>query len=79
MEQGRFYASSGVTLDRVTTSSDGIELAAHPEPGVTYTIEFVGTRRGYNPASEPVRDKDGKEDPRHASLQRRHRHRVEKS
>ncbi|MEX2288468.1 MAG: hypothetical protein WD648_15330 [Planctomycetaceae bacterium] len=61
MEHGRFYASSGVTLDHVATSPAGIELAARPEPGVTYTIEFVGTRRGYNAESQPVRDKAGKE------------------
>lgn len=60
MEHGRFYASSGVTLDRVTASRRGLEVAVKAEPGVTYTIEFIGTRRGYDASSEPVRDKEGK-------------------
>lgn len=61
MEAGRFYASSGVTLERVTSSNEGLEVAVKAEPDVKYTIEFVGTRRGFNAKSEPVLNKDGKE------------------
>ena len=61
LEAGRFYASSGVTLERVTSSAEGLEVAINAEPGVKYTIEFIGTRRGFNAKSEPVLDKDGKE------------------
>jgi hypothetical protein len=61
MEAGRFYASSGVTLDRVTTSSDGLEVAIKADPDVSYAIEFLGTRRGFDANSEPVLDKEGKE------------------
>lgn len=60
MERGRFYASSGVQLDRVTTSSERIDIRVQPEDGVEYAIDFIGTRRGFNPASEPVADDEGK-------------------
>ena len=61
MEAGRFYASSGVTLDRVTSSIDGLTVDVKPDPDVTYVIEFIGTRRGFDKTSTPVLDKDGKE------------------
>jgi hypothetical protein len=31
-----------------------------PDPGVTYTTRFIGTRRGYDPSSRPVVDAEGK-------------------
>jgi hypothetical protein len=61
LEAGRFYASSGVTLDCVRSSADGLEVSVRPDSGVTYTIEFLGTRTGFDSKSEPVLDKDGKE------------------
>lgn len=61
MEAGRFYASSGVTLDRVTSSTNGLDVAVKADSDVKYTIEFIGTRRGFDTKSEPVLDKDGKE------------------
>jgi hypothetical protein len=63
LEAGRFYSTSGVMLEKVTSSSTGIELQIRSEPGVTYQTEFVGTRKGANLNSEPVRDKDGNELP----------------
>jgi len=61
MESGRFYASSGVSFAQVTSSPDGLELEIEPEPGASYTIEFIGTRKGYDRTSKPMIDKDGKE------------------
>ena len=61
MEVGRFYASSGVTLERVMSSVDGLEVDVKAEAGVKYTIEFIGTRRGFDSKSEPVHGKDGQE------------------
>jgi hypothetical protein len=61
MEAGRFYASSGVTLKRVESTAQGLTVEVEPVAGETYTIEFIGTRKGYDAASEAVKDKDGKE------------------
>ena len=63
MEAGRFYASSGVTLEKVTKTSTALEVVVRPEPEATYTIEFIGTRKGYDRSSEPVLDKTGMELP----------------
>jgi len=54
MEAGDFYASSGVTLRDVRHDSRGIHIEITPQPGVTYRTEFIGTRKGYDTASEPV-------------------------
>lgn len=56
MRNGDFYASSGVTLHRINYSprSRTIDLQIDPEPGVNYTIEFIGTEVGYDRSSEPV-------------------------
>lgn len=63
MEAGRFYASSGVTLDKISVTSNGIELSVRPDSDATYLIEFIGTRKGFDSRSEPVLDKEGKELP----------------
>ncbi len=46
MKRGDFYNSTGVTLRRLEMQASAIELEIEPEPGVDYTIEFIGTRRG---------------------------------
>lgn len=61
LEAGRFYASSGVRLSRVVTTNTEMSIDVQAVEGETYTIEFMGTRKGYDPKSEPVLDKDGKE------------------
>jgi hypothetical protein len=59
MDQGSFYASSGVKLERVASSPSGIEVGVEPEEGVDYVIDFIGTRRGFDSGSEPVLDRTG--------------------
>ncbi len=61
LEAGQFYASTGVALRRVATSSEELTVEVKPVDGETYTIEFIGTRVGYNAASHPVKDDEGKE------------------
>jgi hypothetical protein len=56
MEAGDFYASSGVLLKDVRREEDALSVEIEAEPGVTYTTEFLGTRRGYDPTSQPVTD-----------------------
>ena len=46
MERGDFYASSGVTLNQVKVLKNEISLDVKSEPGVNYTIEFVGVVKG---------------------------------
>jgi hypothetical protein len=61
MERGDFYASSGVVLESVTSSSDRMDVEVAAEDGVEYRIEFIGTLAGYNADSSPALDKNGKE------------------
>lgn len=60
MQRGDFYASNGVTLADVRRDGPRLSLAIRAEPGVTYTTEFVGTRRGFDTASVAVRDSAGR-------------------
>ncbi|HEV2131728.1 MAG TPA: endonuclease/exonuclease/phosphatase family protein, partial [Longimicrobiaceae bacterium] len=59
LEAGDFYASTGVELEDVRREGDRLSLRIRPEPGVTYTTRFIGTRRGYDPRSEPRQDSAG--------------------
>jgi len=61
LEAGRFYSSSGVRLTRVDASEAGLAIEVDAVPGEDYTIEFIGTRRGYDPQSQPVLDEAGTE------------------
>lgn len=60
MEAGDFYSSSGVILKDVRREKQRLSLEIQPEAGVTYTTEFIGTRRGYDTARQPVLDEAGK-------------------
>ncbi|MBL7850119.1 MAG: histidinol-phosphatase [Cyclobacteriaceae bacterium] len=46
MEAGDFYSSTGVVLDEVRFSGNTLTVQVKPEAGVTYTIEFVGAKKG---------------------------------
>ncbi|MEW6305011.1 MAG: hypothetical protein AB1705_16165 [Verrucomicrobiota bacterium] len=59
LEAGDFYASSGVTLKDVRRETSGLTVEIAAEPGVTYTTQFIGTRKGYDPKNEPVRAASG--------------------
>jgi hypothetical protein len=59
MQAGDFYSSTGVTLSSVRFDPRGLEIAIATDKGVTYTTEFIGTRRGYDPSNEPIRDAGG--------------------
>jgi hypothetical protein len=61
MERGDFYSSTGVTLRDVRSDNRSLEVEIEPEEGVTYVTQFIGTRKGYDPTSEPVVDAEGKE------------------
>jgi len=65
MENGDFYASSGVVLRDVQRSSRGLRLEIEPEPGVTYVTTFIGTLRGFDPTRKrgPAMEKGAKGNP----------------
>jgi hypothetical protein len=62
MHVGDFYASSGVTLRsvRFDAPSGTLSIEIEPQEGAEYETKFIGTRRGYDEASSPRRDSDGK-------------------
>lgn len=45
MERGNFYSSSGVTLKEIILRNGGLELVIENESKVSYTTQFIGTRR----------------------------------
>lgn len=53
MRAGRFYASTGVRLKRIVATADRMEIEVEPEAGTQYTIEFIGTRRGFRTDATP--------------------------
>ncbi len=59
MEAGEFYASNGVTLRDVRREKGRYSVEIEPEPGVTYTTQFIGTRRGFDRTNTPLRNKAG--------------------
>ena len=59
MERGDFYASTGVMLADLRREGSRLTLAIAADPGVAYTIQFVGTRRGYDTVSVAVHDTAG--------------------
>ena len=60
MERGDFYASTGVELTDVKRDGARLSLAIRGAPGVTYTTQFVGTRRGFDTTSVAVHDSTGR-------------------
>jgi hypothetical protein len=54
MKRGDFYNSTGVVLRQLSIRDRTLELEVQPEKGVTYSIEFVGTRRGVDLAGATV-------------------------
>lgn len=59
MRAGGFYASTGVTLSSVDFDGETLSIAIDAEPGVSYTTEFIGTRRGTPLEGTPVIGPDG--------------------
>lgn len=45
MEEGEFYASTGVVLEDISVNDDEIRIRIAAEPGLEYTTYLIGTRR----------------------------------
>jgi hypothetical protein len=59
LQAGRFYASTGVALRRIVHYDRGLAIEVEPVAGVSYRIDFVGTRSGFDPRSVPATRRDG--------------------
>lgn len=46
MLKGDFYATSGVVLEEVEATKESLSVKIVAEPGIKYTIRFIGTREG---------------------------------
>lgn len=64
MRRGDFYASTGVTLADIRRDNNALGVTIAGEAGVTYTTQYVGTRRGFNQEARPAVDAEGKPLPR---------------
>ncbi|WP_291371459.1 histidinol-phosphatase [Cyclobacterium sp.] len=46
LEQGDFYASTGVTLETLSYTDNTLRVVAQAKEGVNYTLEFIGCEKG---------------------------------
>lgn len=60
MEQGDFYASTGVRLKDIQRGPKTLRIEMEAEPGVAFTTQFIGTRKGCDLKGEPMLDDKGK-------------------
>lgn len=56
MDEGHFYASSGVSLEEVSFDGARYHISVDQEDGVAYTIEFFGTNANHDPSPVAVTD-----------------------
>ena len=56
---GNFYSTTGVTLADIKRSKDSLSVSIAAEEGVSYTTQFIGTEKGFDPATAPRRDAAG--------------------
>jgi hypothetical protein len=54
LEAGEFYASTGVRLKHVRRGAKRYKVEVDSEPGVNYTIQFIGTRLDFDRKVEGV-------------------------
>ena len=59
MEAGDFYGSSGVVLKDVRRDGARLVIEIDAEPGVSYRTEFIGTKKNFDRANQPIKAKSG--------------------
>jgi hypothetical protein len=59
MKAGKFYATSGVTLDMLEVTGDHYKVGIAAEAGVTYATQFIGTRKGADLTGTPIMNDAG--------------------
>ena len=60
MIQGDFYSSTGVKLKDIEATQKHLKIFIDAEAGVAYSVQFIGTRKGFDSVSRPVLDANGK-------------------
>lgn len=60
MKAGDFYTSTGVVLKDVRFDGKTLRIVIEPQDGVSYTTQFIGSKRGCDLNSTPVTDEAGK-------------------
>ena len=61
MLRGDFYASTGVALNDIEVGEKELKISIDQEPGVTYTVQFIGTKIGFDRTSTPAIGEKGEE------------------
>ena len=56
---GNFYSTTGVILADIKRSKDSLSVSIAAEEGVSYTTQFIGTEKGFDPSTAPRRDAAG--------------------
>ena len=56
MQRGDFYATTGVLLETVRADRSELRIEVAEEEGVTYSVQFIGTKRGFDSSSVPNDD-----------------------
>jgi len=59
MENGDFYASTGVALKDIQFDGKTLKVEIKPENSVYYTTQFIGTLKGCDLTGKPVADANG--------------------
>ena len=68
MQRGDFYGSTGVTLKDVRSTGKSLGVTIDAVAGVTYTTQYIGTRKGFDTSTKPQLDADGNPLPRSSLL-----------
>jgi len=63
MEDGEFYASSGVMVENIEVTDNELSLILKQHPEIDYTTQFIGTRSGYDTSSKPRKDPNSPHQP----------------
>ena len=77
LEAGRFYSSSGVTLEKVEATAKSLTVTVRPDADATYTIDFIGTRKELRPEERTGTRQRWQGTARHPKVFTHHRCRVE--
>jgi hypothetical protein len=66
--RGDFYSSAGVTLKAIEWNSRIFTVTPQAEVGVSYTTQFIGTRKGYDANASVRQGPDGKSMPHRTNI-----------